>query len=343
MSTAAPVRFGIIGCGTIADVHRRALAEIPQARIVAVASRDAEKARTFAVKAGCRHTVGHADLLSSPDVDAVIITTSSGSHASLALDALAAGKHVVVEKPMAMTAVEARQMAAVAERLGLHLSVIFQRRFEPHHQAVKKAIDSGALGRLLLCEVACPYFRDQAYYDSADWRGTLALDGGALMNQAIHSVDLLLWLAGPASRVFAETATQTHRMEAEDLALALVRLQRGGYATLMASTSIRPGYTATLNLYGEHGSIKLAGSEVVAWNVPNVSAPEVPEVSVTSAIGVATNLLASHDAHRAQLADFVGALAEGRSPLVTAVQGVASVALIEAVYRSAATSLPVEL
>jgi UDP-N-acetyl-2-amino-2-deoxyglucuronate dehydrogenase len=340
MSVTAPVRFGLIGCGTIADIHRRALAEIPGARITAVASRDAERAHAFAAKANCRHTVGHADLVSSPDVDAVIITTSSGSHASIALDALAAGKHVVVEKPMAMTAIEARQMAELAANKGLQLSVVFQRRFEPHHQAVKKAIDSGALGRLLLCEVACPYFRDQAYYDSADWRGTLALDGGALMNQAIHSVDLLLWLCGPASRVFAETATQTHRMEAEDLALALVRLRRGGYATLMASTSIRPGYTATLNLYGELGSIKLAGSDVVAWNVPDVAEPEVPSAS---AIGVATHLLASHEAHRAQLADFVGALVEGRSPLVTAEQGVASVALIEAVYRSAATSVPIAL
>ncbi len=340
MSTAPPVRFGLIGCGTISDVHRRALAEIPQARIVAVASRNAERARAFAAKANCRHTVDHADLLSSPDVDAVIITTSSGSHASISLEALAAGKHVVVEKPMAMTASEARQMATLAANKGLQLSVIFQRRFEPHHLAVKKAIESGALGRLLLCEVACPYFRDQAYYDSADWRGTLALDGGALMNQAIHSVDLLLWLAGPAARVFAETATQTHRIEAEDLALAIVRLERGGYATLMASTSIRPGYTPTLNFYGELGSIKLAGAEVVAWNVPNIPAPEAPP---TSAIGVATHLLASHEAHRAQLADFVNALSEGRPPLVTAEEGVASVALIEAVYRSAALSVPVEL
>jgi UDP-N-acetyl-2-amino-2-deoxyglucuronate dehydrogenase len=340
MSIKAPVRFGLIGCGTIADVHRRALADIPDARIVAVASRDGEKARAFAEKAGCHHTVGHAALLASSDIDAVIITTSSGSHAAICRDALEAGKHVVVEKPMAMTGPEAQAVANLAAQKGLQLSVIFQRRFEPHHQAVKKAIDSGALGRLLLCEVACPYYRDQAYYDSAGWRGTLAEDGGALMNQAIHSVDLLLWLAGPATRVFAETATQTHRMEAEDLALALIRLQRGGYATLMASTSIRPGYTASLNLYGELGSIKLAGSEVVAWNVPNVPAPTLPS---TSAVGVATHLLASHDAHRAQLADFVAALVEGRTPLVSATEGVSSVALIEAVYRSSANSSPVAL
>jgi len=340
MRPSAPVRFGLIGCGTIADVHRRALAEIPEARIVAVASRNEEKARAFAEKTGCRHTVGHEALLASSDVDAVVITTSSGSHGALCLEALNAGKHVVVEKPMAMTAREAQAVADLAAQKGLQVSVIFQRRFESHHQAVKQAIDSGALGRLLLCEVACPYYRDQAYYDSADWRGTIAEDGGALMNQAIHSVDLLLWLAGPATRVFAETATQTHRMEAEDLALALVRLQRGGYATLMASTSIRPGYTATLNIYGEQGSIKLAGAEVVAWNVPNLPAPTLP---FTSAVGVATHLLASHDAHRAQLADFATALVEGRTPLVSAAEGVASVALIEAVYRSAATSSPVSL
>jgi predicted dehydrogenase len=305
------------------------------ARVVAVSSRRAEQAAQVAWQDGgdgCEGTTDPDALVRRPDIDLVSITSSSGSHARLALAALAAGKHVVIEKPMAMNAAEARRIIAAAAERRVVLSVISQRRFEPVHQAVKRAVASGALGRLLLVEARCPYYRSQEYYDSADWRGTIAEDGGALMNQSIHSVDLLLWFAGPARQVVGRTATQTHRMEAEDLAVAIITFASGAYGTITASTSIRPGFLPTLDLYGEHGTIKLEGAAVTHWTVPGID-PPVAE-GPTSA-GVTSPQLASHEHHRTQLADVLGAIEEGRAPAVTGEDGLRAVELVDGVYQSA--------
>jgi predicted dehydrogenase len=310
------------------------------ATVVAVSSRRAEHARAVGEAEGCEHTTDAQALVQRPDVDLVTITTSSGSHARLALAAIAAGKHVVVEKPMAMTPGDAGQMIAAASARGVLLSVISQRRFEPVHQAVKRAVDSGALGKLLLCQVSCPYFRSQEYYASADWRGTVAGDGGALMNQSIHSVDLLLWLAGPARQVHGRTATQTHRMEAEDLALAIVHFASGAFGTVMACTSIRPGFLPALDVYGQAGTIKLVGADVSHWTVPGLP---VPAAGGSASAAVQGPQLDSHEHHRAQLADVLSALATGRAPAVTGEDGRRAVELVDGVYRSAAGGRPVAL
>jgi UDP-N-acetyl-2-amino-2-deoxyglucuronate dehydrogenase len=239
-----------------------------------------------------------------------------------------------------MTPSDAGQMIAAAAARGVVLSVISQRRFEPVHQAVKRTMDSGALGRLLMCEVSCPYFRTQDYYASADWRGTVVDDGGALMNQSIHSVDLMLWLAGPAREVYGRTATQTHRMEAEDLAVAVVHFASGAFGSVMASTSIRPGFLPTIGLYGEAGTIKLEGAEVIHWTVPGVAAP--PSGGPASA-AVQGPALPSHEYHRAQLADVLSALATGHPPAVTGADGRRAVEFVDGVYRSAAAGRPVAL
>jgi UDP-N-acetyl-2-amino-2-deoxyglucuronate dehydrogenase len=328
--------IGVIGAGSIGRMHIRSWKELG-ARVAVVSSRRADQAALVAREEGspgCAATTDPQEVLGRPDVDLVAITTSSGSHAALALAAIAAGKHVVIEKPMAMTAAEARAIITAAKARGVLLSVISQRRFEPVHQAVKRTLESGALGRLLLLEARCPYYRSQDYYDSADWRGTIAQDGGALMNQSIHSVDLLLWLGGSAREVVGRTATQTHRMEAEDLALGLVTFANGALGSIMASTSIRPGFLPTLDLYGEHGSIKLEGAAVTHWTVPGV---EMPSAAGPASAGTQGPALASHEHHRAQLADVLEALESGRAPAVTGEDGLRAVELVEGVYRSAAS------
>jgi UDP-N-acetyl-2-amino-2-deoxyglucuronate dehydrogenase len=218
--------------------------------------------------------------------------------------------------------------------------VVSQRRFEAQHVAVKKALEGGALGKLLLVEVSCPYYRTQAYYESADWRGKIATDGGALMNQSIHSVDLLLWFGGPVHSLSAKTATQTHRMEAEDLALAMVTFKSGAFGTIMASTSIQPGFPPCLNLYGEKGTIKLEGSSIAHWTVPDVAKPEA---AAQASAGIATPKLANHEQHKAQILDVLGAIAEKRPPAVTGDDGRRAVAFVEAVYKSSATGQAVPL
>jgi predicted dehydrogenase len=335
------IRIALVGSGSIADTHLGALLEIPQAKVVGVYSRTEEKARKAAARAGGDATTDWRALVRRPDVDLVDVVTSSGSHFEIALEALRAGKHVLVEKPMAMTSDEADRLAQAAAAKGATLSVISQRRFEEQHVAVKRLLDEGALGKLLLVEVSCPYYRTQAYYDSADWRGKIATDGGALMNQSIHSVDLLLWFGGPATSLSARTATQTHRMEAEDLALVLVSFRNGAFGTIMASTSIQPGFPPCLNLYGEKGTIKIEGSTITHWTVPGREKPE--SGARPASAGVADPKLASFAHHKAQILDVLGAIAEKRPPAVTADDGRRAVALVEAVYKSSATGQAVPL
>jgi predicted dehydrogenase len=323
--------IGIVGAGSIGRMHIRAFKDLG-ARVAVVSSRRAEQAALVAREEECEATTDPEALVRRPDLDLVAITSSSGSHARLALAAIAAGKHVVIEKPMAMNAAEARRIIEAAAARRVVLSVISQRRFEPIHRIVKSTLESGALGRLLLLEARCPYYRTQEYYQSADWRGTIAEDGGALMNQSIHSVDLLLWFGGPAREVIGRTATQTHQMEAEDLALAIVTLASGAFATITASTSIRPGFLPTLDIYGEHGTIKLEGATVTNWTVPGVPAP-VAEGSTSA--GVSSPQLASHEHHRTQLADVLRAIDEGRAPAVTGEDGLRAVELVDGVYQSA--------
>jgi len=331
----------VIGSGTIAEMHVAAIQAIPHARLAGVYSRTAEKANKLAERGGCRGTTDWRDYLKDREVDVVDIVTSSGSHAEIALAALESGKHVLVEKPMAMKPEDASAMIARAETRGLTLGVVSQRRFEEQHQAVKKVLEGGGLGKLLLVEVSCPYYRTQAYYDSADWRGKIETDGGALMNQAIHSVDLMLWFAGPARSLVGKIATQTHRIEAEDLALGIVTFAGGAFGTVMASTNIQPGFSPALNLYGEKGTIKLDGAAIAHWTVPGVLKPDFGTAQASA--GVADPKLSSHRHHQRQIEDVLAAIEEKRPPLVTGEDGRRAVALVQGLYDSARTGTAVTL
>lgn len=326
--------IALVGTGSIAEQHLSAIKALPQARLAGVYSRSAEKARALGEREVCRWTADWRDLVSDPSVDLVDIVTSSGSHAEIARAALEAGKHVLVEKPMAMTSAESDRLVALARSKQRVLGVVSQRRFEEQHQAVKKILEGGELGRLLLVQVDCPYYRTQAYYDSADWRGKRDSDGGALMNQGIHSVDLMLWFAGPARTVFGRLATQTHRMESEDLALGLVTFESGALGSLMASTSIQPGFAPALGLYGEKGTIKLEGASIVHWTVPGVPKPEFPGEQASA--GVATPKLSNSRHHQRQIEDVLAAIEEGRAPLVSGEDGRRAVRFVEALYESGA-------
>lgn len=327
--------FGLIGCGAIADMHLQAIAGIEQASIVAVASRSADRARETGERFGCEWTADYRELLRRPDIDVVCVTTSSGSHGPIGRDVLKAGKHLVVEKPIAMTAAEAEDLIRLADRSGLVLSVISQSRFQEHYRLTKRMLDEGGLGKLLLVEVSRPFYRDQKYYDSADWRGTIAEDGGSLMNQGIHSIDLLLWMAGEVGSVIGRVATQTHVMEAEDIGLALLTFRSGAFASVMCSTSMTPGYSPTFNVYGEKGSIRIDGSQIVEWSVPGVPAPDLTPTEDGNS-GASNPMNISFAYHQRQLEDVIEAIRDGRPPAVPGEAGRDAVKLIELVYRSSA-------
>lgn len=334
-------KFGIIGCGSVADFHVEAIGQIEHARLTYVSSRNKNRAKEIADQTGCAFTTDYRELLTSPDVDIVCVTTSSGSHAEIGLEVIRAGKHLIVEKPVAMNTEQAEQLIQAAEEHGVTLSVISQRRFEPQHQAVKDVLDQGALGKLLLIEVSLPFYRSQEYYDSADWRGTLAEDGGALMNQGIHSLDLMLWFGGEIRTVSGAIATQTHRMEAEDLGLAIVQFASGAFGTIMASTSIQPGFPAALNIYGERGTIKLEGSSIVHWTVPGVDEPE--RKPAASYGGVSDPRSIVPDYHRNQMINVIQSIEAGAKPAVTGEDGWRAVQLVESIYASSSLGGRIEV
>jgi len=325
-------RFGLIGCGAIADFHIRAITDLDNARITAVSSRNGDKAGKTGAQVQCEWTTDYRELLARNDVDIVAVTTSSGSHAEIGLEVLEAGKHLIIEKPVAMKAADARKMIRTAQARGVTFAVVSQRRFEPQHQLLRRLLDEGALGKLHLIETSVPFFRSQAYYDSASWRGTIDQDGGALMNQGIHSIDLFLWYGGSVSTVYGKIATMAHRMEAEDVGLAIVWFGSGTLGTIMASTAVQPGFPATLNLYGERGTVKLSGMDIVHWSVPGFEQPVIGESA--SYGGVADPLSIDYRYHRLQLAELLQALDSGRTPLVTGEDGLRSVQLIEGIYES---------
>jgi len=324
-----PVRIGIVGYGQIGRTHHEAIAAFDDAEVVAVARRERP-----AHDPGVDWHADYRELIARPDVELVAICTPSGLHARQALDALDAGKGVVVEKPLALTVEEGATVVRAARERGLFLSVISQRRTEDAARALKGAIDAGLLGRMVLGEALVRWSRDQAYYDSADWRGTRAMDGGVLINQAIHAIDLLCWLLGPVESVAGATATLVRRMETEDTASATLRFASGALGAITATTAISPGLPAELNLFGERAVVELHDAAVARWEIPGVDSP----VQTGQPGSGSTNPAAIGSlGHQRQWRDIIDAFRSGREPLVTGEDGLATVATILAIEESSRT------
>jgi UDP-N-acetyl-2-amino-2-deoxyglucuronate dehydrogenase len=353
-SSAVPetLGFAIVGCGMIARFHVRALAEVAGTRVVALFDRAPERAQALAEEIGLRYDPA-TDLdavLARPDVHVVIITTPSGAHLEPAVAAARAGKHVVVEKPLEITSERCDRIISACADHDVQLCTIFPSRFGDAIRALKCAVDAGRFGRLTLGETTCKWWRSQAYYDEGGWKGTKALDGGgAIMNQAIHNVDLLLWLMGPVSKVAGFTATLAHeRIEVEDTAVGCLVFANGALGVLQATTSVFPGLPKTIAIHGDRGTVVVEQDDVLRWDFnPEIAADaEVRHrfSQKSGASGGSSNPAAiSHQGHARQLADFVNALRTGTAPLVDGREGRKAVAVIEALYRSAASGQVVTL
>jgi predicted dehydrogenase len=307
-------------------------------------------------------------LLRDPEIDAVCICTPSGMHADGAVAALDAGKHVIVEKPMDVTLEACDRMIAAEDATGLKLAVISQHRFDPATQIVKEAIDSGRLGRIVLADATVKWWRTQGYYDSGDWRGTWAMDGGgALTNQGVHTVDLLQWLAGGVSTLWAQTRTAAHeRIEVEDVAVAALAFTSGAVGTLTATTAAWDGFPVRIDIYGTEGTAVIEGDRLKLLKFKNGDEYESEEAAAhalsvakggtasvreeaatrldTSAQTAASNPGAVWgDSHRAQIEDFIRAIHTGGKPLIDGRAARKPMEIILGVYRSSRTGLPVIL
>jgi UDP-N-acetyl-2-amino-2-deoxyglucuronate dehydrogenase len=348
MTSPRTFGFGIIGVGMIADFHARAIAGVPGARLIGVASRNAENARAFAAKHGAPFSTTSVDeLVARPDIEVVCITTPSGAHLEPALAAARAGKHLVVEKPIEVTTERADELLRAADAAGVKVSPIFQARFGDGARTLKAALEAGRFGRIVLASAYVKWHRTAQYYTG--WKGTLKLDGGgALINQAIHAIDLLQWFAGLPTEVFCWKTRRVHTgIEAEDTATATLRFPDGALGTIEASTALWPGWSRKLEICGEHGSVVLEDDFLARWEFREARPEDegIRAAKDTKALGSgasAPNAI-NFQGHLRQIQDLLDAIREKRAPKIDGHEARKAVALIRALYTSAETGRSVKL
>jgi predicted dehydrogenase len=344
------IGIGIIGCGMIAGFHARAIADAKGAHLVGCADRMPEFAAKFADQQGCRGYESLDAMLADPDVQAVSVCSPSGAHLEPALAAAAAGKHILIEKPLEITTERCDQIIDACEQADVRLAVTFQSRFHESSRLMKKALEEGRFGKVTLGDAYVKWYRSQEYYDSGAWRGTWALDGGgALMNQAIHSVDLLVWLMGPVAEISAMMETMTHeRIEVEDIAVANLKFASGALGVIEATTTAYPGALKRIEISGSNGTAILEEEDIKMWQFADETAEDEAirqrMVGRTESGGGAADPSAiDHHGHTMVFQEFIDAINENRPPLVDGHQGRRSVEVIRAIYQSAQTGQRVKL
>lgn len=340
------VRFALVGAGNIAKIYVAAFAVIPDATVTVVCSRSEASGRALAQQCGAEWVADFHAAVRRDDVDAVVVATPSGTHAEIAVAAAQAGKHLLVEKPLDITLARVDTVLDAAEKAGVVLACVFPLRFTEGPQRAKAALDAGRLGRLALADVYVKWFRPQSYYDGS-WRGTHALDGGgALMNQAIHNIDLIQWLVGPVSSVIGRIATLAHEMETEDTASAVLTFANGALGVIQGATSCWPGDPARVELHGDCGTIVLEEGRIVLWKLQDATPGEeeaMLSLEQAGGSGAADPMAIGFEKHRRQIVDMIEAIRTGRAPAIQGAEARRSVEIVRAIYRSAATNALVAL
>lgn len=344
-ASLAAMNFGIIGTGTIGRLHAQAIRAMAGGTLHSVYHPRAERATALTAEYGVKCHSELADFLADTELDIVTIATPSGAHFEPTLAALQAGKHVICEKPLEITTARIDALISAATANDKTLAAILNRRFNPAMAAFKVACDHRRLGKIVSASCSVKWFRDQAYYDSAAWRGTWALDGGGvLMNQAIHSIDALLHLAGPVRSVMAHTACLAHeRIEVEDMAVAILEFENGARGVIEGSTCSwsHNGHPARVQICGTEGSVFLADETFEVWDFKNEQ-PDDAGLRETlmrgnqAALGANDPKAIQFHAHQRNFEEVIQAIREGRKPSTSAREARKAVALIEAIYQSAA-------
>ena len=329
------VKFAILGCGTIGDVHARAIMELKDAELVALCDVNADKAREYAEKYGVKFYTDYNEMLDDTGIDAVAICTPSGMHADQAISALRKGKHVLVEKPMALTSADAKRVCDEAKKSDKKLSVIFQMRYTEDIQYLKKVIEDERLGRLVFCDLYMKYWRSPEYFEASAWRGTFSMDGGgALMNQGIHGIDIMHYLCGAPKLIGAKVKTLVHKIETEDTAVAAVEFSSGALGVIQASTSSNPGFDRRIEIHGSRGYATVVDAHLEKLFIDGEF---LVNRKVESSKGTASDpTKMSHTKHVLQYGNFVRAILSGERLISTADDGFAAVSFIEKIYTLSA-------
>jgi UDP-N-acetyl-2-amino-2-deoxyglucuronate dehydrogenase len=262
-------RFGLIGCGRIAPNHAHNIMKLEQAELKAVCDLAPEKAEHYSRTYGGEVYTDYRAVLAHPDIDIISIATSSGCHAEIGIAAAEAGKHVIVEKPMALSLHDADRLIAACAKNHVYLGVCHQNRYNQVVQKLRQALEAGRFGKLTHAVASIRWYRDQHYFEQDSWHGTWAQDGGVLMNQSIHNIDLLQWMMGQATGIYGKIATRQRDIEVEDLGLGILTFQSGAMGMIEASSTVYPhNLEETLNIFGEKGTVILGGpsiNKIEAW------------------------------------------------------------------------------
>lgn len=333
--------FGIIGAGVISEYHARAIEAHPDAQVVAVSDVVRASAEKFAAAHSCEIINDWQEMIRRNDIDAICVCSPSGLHAAHSIAAANAGKHVLVEKSMAINIRDGVDMIHAARDNDVKLGVIFQKRTEEAPNLIRKAIADGVFGRMVFGDAAIKYWRNQAYYDSADWRGTWAQEGGgSTMTQGIHGIDLLLYMMGAVEKVYAWMDTVAHtRIEVEDILLSLVKFKNGAYGRLQTASACNPGQGNVFEINGTHGTAVLVEDKITSWAVSD-SKETVAKETVTDSKGEAGTAASSAttfpvEGHIIQIRNFVSAVRTGEELICSGEEGLRSLVLIMALYESA--------
>jgi len=322
----------------IAPVHADVLMELEDGKLVAVCDKVEERARTFAEKYGCPYYTDLTDMLARDDIHVISVCTPPGFHRDIVNACAHAGKHVIVEKPMEISLARADAMIEACNRAGVKLAVIFQTRFKKAVTALKRAVERGTLGRLILGDAYIKWFRPQSYYDASAWRGTWAIEGGgAVINQSIHTIDLLQWMMGPVESLYANTATY-HKIEAEDLAVANLKFKNGALGAIEGSTALHPGLPERLEIHGERGTVILEAGTIKMWEIRDAGPEDKPgDTEEPGGTGASDPMAFPILWHKAQIQDMICAIREDRAPAVDGREGRKALEIVRAIYQSAKT------
>jgi UDP-N-acetyl-2-amino-2-deoxyglucuronate dehydrogenase len=335
------IHVGLIGGGNISQTHARAARAIPGVTISAIYGTNAEKVRRLCHEHGGEPYQDFEAFLDHRPMDFVAIGSPSGLHATHGIAAARRGLHVLTEKPIDISSKRADELIEPMEKLKVKLGVIFQDRVKPEIRRLKQWIDDGVIGKPLLVDARVKWYRPPEYYSQSKWRGTLALEGGgALINQAIHTVDLLLWLLGDVVRVQARTATALHAIEGEDTAIALLEFASGAIGSLQATTAAFPGYPRRLEITGSEGTVILEHDRIIAVDLKNAPVGVSASAPSEDNENVASPVVSDFTGHQAIFEDFIHAFQENDIPLCDGRDGRRSVALIERIYDAGKMRVP---
>ena len=333
------IHVGLIGGGNITETHARAARAVPGVSVAAIHGTNADKVDRLCREYGGRAYQDFEAFLAHRPMDMVMIGSPSGLHATQGIAAAQRGLHVLTEKPIDVTTKRADALIEAAKQSGVKLGVIFQDRMKPDIQKVKQWIDQGLLGKPLLADARVKWYRPPEYYADSKWRGNLTLDGGgALMNQGVHTVDLLLWLLGDVVRIQARTATALHAIEAEDTSVAILEFAGGALCTLQATTAAYPGYPRRLEITGSRGTVILEHDRIIAADLRDAPAGLLAGSSGDENQSASSAVVSDISGHRAVLEDFLRAIEQNGTPACDGYEGRRSVAVIEEIYRVARES-----